>query len=306
MRYGVKRAIEGTTFAQNGVVSRRQLLGMGATRWQIMAELRAGRWRAHGRQSIATHTGELNAGALLWYATFEAGPRSAIDGGSSLEAAGLAGFHFETVRVSVPRGAPAVKRLGLTVRQTRRLRQSDMTTVGLRRVRTEIAAVRAALWAATDRQAATILAMTVQQRLTTAEAIGRALLDVKRHRRRKFIERVILDLLGGVQAIGELDFARLCRQYGLPEPDRQVVRRTSRGNAYLDVYWLAYHLVVEVDGIHHVWAQAVVSDALRQNDVSLASDIVLRLPLLGMRVAEAEFMQQVRHGLVAGGWQQAA
>lgn len=60
---------------QDGVVSRRQLLALGVTRWQIQAELRAARWRAHGRQTVAVHTGNLADRAPYWFATFEAGPR---------------------------------------------------------------------------------------------------------------------------------------------------------------------------------------------------------------------------------------
>lgn len=188
------------------------------------------------------------------------------------------------------------------VRQTRRLQRGDVIGVGVRRVRPEIAAVRAGLWAVTDRQAAALLAMTVQQRLATAEAIGRALLHVKRHKRLKYLQRIVLDLIGGAQAMGELDVAALCRRHGLPEPDRQVMRKTAKGAIFLDVYWHAYRLVVEVDGIHHLRARAVVGDALRQNEVSLNADTVLRVPLLGLRVAEKEFMAQIRQGLVAGGW----
>lgn len=178
--------------------------------------------------------------------------------------------------------------------------------VGLPRVRVPIAAVRGALWATSDRQAATILAMTVQQRLCRAVDIAEALLAVRRHRRKAFLEAVVLDLVDGAQAMGELDFARLCRTYGLPKPDRQVIRKTSNGRAYLDVYWREYRLVVEIDGIHHLKVPAIVSDALRQNDLTLAADRVLRVPLLGLRSTEAQFMDQIRAGLVAGGWRQLA
>lgn len=229
--------------AQDGVISRRQLHRAGVTRWMIEANLRAARWRLHGRQSICLHTGELGAAALRWYAVHEAGPRAAIDGVSALEASGLSGFVADHVRVSVPRGAPAVRRKGLVVRQTRRLRPTDVVPAGVPRVRVEIAAIRAALWAASDRQAATILAMVVQQRLTTATALGESLLAIRRHRRRRLIESVVLDLLDGAQAMGELHFAALCRRHGLPKPDRQVVRRTSGGKAYLDAYWQAYGLI---------------------------------------------------------------
>lgn len=173
-------------------------------------------------------------------------------------------------------------------------------------MKTPIAAIRAALWAASDRQAALILTMTVQQRLATAEQIAQALLDVRRDRRRKFLERVVLDLLGGVESMGELDVARLCHRRGLPVPDRQVVRRTKDKRYYLDVFWTTYRLVLEIDGIHHTWATSVVDDALRQNDLSLQSLTVLRLPLLGLRVAEGVFFAQVEQALRAAGWATAA
>ena len=302
----ITRAVRESAYAQGGVVSRRQLLAAGMTRWQVKAHLNAGRWKAHGRQTIAIHTGELDAAAMRWFGVFEAGPRSAVDGVSALEAAGLTGWSSDSVRVSVPRGAPAVRRKGLMVRQTRRLRTEDVIRAGVPRTRPEIAAVRAALWALSDRQAATVLAMTVQQRLATAEAIGAALLEVRRHKRLKFLHRVILDLIGGSQSMGELDFARMCRRRGLPAPDRQSIRRGPVGRYYLDAHWKAYHLVVEIDGIHHLGATAVVGDALRQNDLTLDADSVLRIPLLGPRVAEAEFMHQVREGLVNGGWRHQA
>ena len=85
-----------------------------------------------------------------------------------------------------------------------------------------------------------------------------------------------------------------------------MVRRGKDGRYYLDVCWDDYDLVVEIDGIHHSWATTVVPDALRQNEVSLGRATVLRLPLLGLRVAADEFFDQVERGLRAGGWGQAA
>ncbi len=298
----ILRSVRDLAHAQSGVIARRQLLDAGMTRWQILAQLNARRWKAHGRQTIAVHTGDLDAASMRWFAVFEAGPRSAIDGDSALVAAGLVGWSSDLVRVSVPRGAPAVRRTGLMVRQTRRLHRDDIVGAGVPRVRPPVAAVRAALWARSDRQAATILAMTVQQHVATAESIGVALLAVKRHRRLKMLRAVILDLMGGSESLGELDFLRLCRRNGLPTPDRQVIRKGSSGSYHLDVYWQVFRLVVEIDGIHHLSAGAVVADAIRHNDITLDADVVLRIPLLGMRVAEHEFMGQIRQGLAAGGW----
>jgi very-short-patch-repair endonuclease len=99
---------------------------------------------------------------------------------------------------------------------------------------------------------------------------------------------------------------RLLRRRGLPRPDRQVLRRDGRRHYYLDLYWDRWKLVVEIDGIQHAWAENAVGEALRQNALSMSGDIVLRLPLLGLRLAPDEFLDQMEAALVARGWTRAA
>jgi very-short-patch-repair endonuclease/uncharacterized protein YjiS (DUF1127 family) len=286
---------------QHGVVSLSQLRDLGVTRAQVRAQVAAGRWRRVHSQVVAVHAGPLPQAAQLWAAVLEAGPSALLDGVAALVAAGLAGFDLDTIRVSVPRGSRTRHAPGVTIRETRRLCPDDRAPGALPRVRPEVAAVRGGLWARSDKQAALIVTMTVQQRLTTPERIGRALLDVRRHRRRELLRTVILDLLDGVRALSEAEFARECRARGLPEPSRQVVRRGKDGRYYLDAYWEAWGVVVEIDGIQHAWAGNVVRDALRQNDITLAHDVVLRLPLLGLRVAADEFFEQIGRALRDGG-----
>ena len=64
------------------------------------------------------------------------------------------------------------------------------------------------------------------------------------------------DIEQGAHALSEIDFARLCRRNGLPEPTRQSVRPDSSGRVrYLDVEWSTRTgrvLVVEVDGALHL------------------------------------------------------
>ncbi|MDC5699302.1 endonuclease domain-containing protein, partial [Intrasporangium calvum] len=119
-------------------------------------------------------------------------------------------------------------------------------------------------------------------------------------KRRAFVRGVLRDLALGVQSLGELDFAQLCRARGLPEPIRQQVREDSTGRAYLDVRW-ACGLVVEIDGVHHYKGLAPVDDQLRQNRVALTTDTVLRIPNIGLRLHEDEFMDQVAAGLALRG-----
>jgi very-short-patch-repair endonuclease len=286
---------------QAGVVSRLQLYALGVTRGRVRANVRARRWRRIGTQSISLTTGPLSRPAQEWAAVFEAGPRAFLDGASALIASGLRHFTEPTIRVSVPRGARVRRSPGLDIRQTRRWRPDDVTAAGVPRARPAVAAVRAALWARSDKQAALLLTMAVQQGLVEAEALGRELLSIRRDRRRVLLHAVVLDLLDGVRSLGEAEFARMCRRRGLPKPSRQVLRAGRNGRYYLDVLWDDWAVVVEIDGLQHAWAQNAVSDALRQNDVTLANARVLRLPLLGLRVAADEFFAQIEAALRAAG-----
>jgi hypothetical protein len=299
-----RRALRGAielAAAQEGVISRPQLYALGVSRGQVRAQLRAQRWCRRRSQSISVTTGPLTEEASRWVAVFEAGPRAYLDGASSLIAAGLTNFTLDRHRVSVPRGARVRRAPGIDIRQTRRWSAEDIVGGGLPRARVDVAAVRAALWATSDKQAALLLTMVVQQGLTSAERIGREMLRVRRDRRRAFIHQVLLDLIGGVRSLGELEFARLCREHGLPEPTRQAVRRDRNGRCYLDALWERWGVAVEIDGIHHTWAQQVVGDALRHNALTLQHVVVLRLPLLGLRVAPDEFLEQIGRALVERG-----
>lgn len=298
-----RRHAETVAREQAGILSRRQLYAMGVTRAEIRANVRADRWRRLGRQSICVHRGPLSQEARHWAAVHEAGPRAYLDAGSALIAAGLTGFAVLAIRVSVPRGARVWRVRGLDIRQTRRWTPDDLADTRLRRSRAEVAAVRQALWSRTDREAALVLTMTVQQGLATAQGIGGALLAVRRDRRRGFVQGVVLDLLGGVRSLGELDVLRECRCREVPEPSRQVLRRGRNGTYYLDLCWEDWNVVVEVDGIQHSWVSQIVGDAIRQNDITLQGARVLRLPLLGLRVAPDDFFDQIEQALRQAGWE---
>jgi very-short-patch-repair endonuclease len=284
------------------VISRRQLYGLGVTRWQVRAQVRAGRWQRLGDQSVCVHTGPLSQGARHWAAVFQGGPRAQLDGASALIESGLARFEVDRVRVSVPRGAKVRRNRTCDIRQTRRWSAADLVPSGVPRTRPEVAAVRAGLWARSDRQAALVVTMAVQQGITTAEDIGRQLIRIRRDRRRLLLHALVNDLLDGARSLGELEIGDELARRGLPRPDRQVLRKDRRGRYFLDLYWPRWKLVVEVDGIHHTWAESVVGDALRQNALVLEGDTVLRLPLLGLRLEPDDFMDQIEQALRAAGW----
>ena len=291
---------------QGGVVSRRQIFALGISRGEVRAQLAARRWQRIGDQSLCVYTGPLTDTAQHWAAVFQGGPRAHLDGASALIAAGLARYEVARIRVSVPRGARVRRHRNFDIRQTRRWSNEWTANHGIPRTRPDMAAVRAALWAASDRQATLVLTMAVQQGLTTAEEIADAALTIRRDRRRSLVHAVVLDLLGGVRSLGELDVARECRRRGLPEPARQSIRRAGTNRYYLDLEWPQWGVVVEIDGIQHAWAENVVGDALRHNAVSIAGDLVLRLPLLGLRARPDQFFAQIETALTARGWRRNA
>jgi hypothetical protein len=292
--------------AQGQVVSRRQLYALGFTRWEVTSQVRAGRWQRVTDQVICLYTGPLDNDALHWAAVLQGGPRAHLDGVSALVVSGLKRFDADRIRVSVPRGARVRRTRTFDIRQTRRWSPDDVVVTGVPRTRPDVAAVRAALWARSDRQAALILTVAVQQGLTTPELLATSALTVGRDRRRKLVQAVVLDLLQGARSLGEIDFGRECRHRGLPAPSRQVLRKDGPSRCYLDACWEEWSVVVEVDGIHHAWAQNVVADSLRHNTVAMSRSVVLRLPLLGLRTQPDAFFDQIRQALVDAGWRQVA
>jgi len=238
--------------------------------------------------------------ALLWQAVWESGSGAVLDGAAALVACGLTGFRPEVIDVALPSRSRGHALSGVRLRRRREL--GPCLDVGVPRTRPEAATVRAAQWAKSDRQAALVICLVVQQRLVRPERLLAQWLAQTRSPRRAFLHAVIRDVCDGVHSLGELDFARLCRARGLPEPSRQEVRVQRDGRAYLDVAWDDLGLVVEVDGGHHGLALNPVDDALRQNEVVLSASRVLRIPVIGLRLDADAFMDQVvrAHHLLSG------
>jgi very-short-patch-repair endonuclease len=210
---------------------------------------------------------------------------------SALVAAGLTGFELDRVDVSLPHANRHHCLDG--VRVVRRRKMPRTVAAGIPRVHPASAVLHAAEWAVSDRQAALLLCLVVQQRLVRPADLVVAWGQVGRSRRRVLIGAIVADLCDGVHSLGELDFAAHCRARGLPVPSRQVVRTTPQGRIYLDVGWEDIRLVVEIDGGHHAAALNPVDDALRQNELVLTGERVLRIPVIGLRVSPDLFMAQV-------------
>jgi very-short-patch-repair endonuclease len=203
------------------------------------------------------------------------------------------------VHVSVPYGCRISDISGIDLHHVRR-QEGEVMGAGIPRTRPAVAAVRAAHWASSERQAMLALVMPVQQRLVTGPRLVAATEVVTGRGPRALIRRLAMDIADGAHSLGELDFAEMCRRRRLPAPSRQVIRHGPRGRVYLDVRWDDVGLVVEIDGSQHLQGLNVTDDNLRQNAITLQGDMVLRIDLVGLRIYEEAFLDQVEEGLRVG------
>ena len=165
--------------------------GSGYDHAAIGREVDNDRWTRLGTHTVALHTGAVGAAALRWRAVWEVAEDVAlVDGVSALQAVGLTGYTEDVVHVSVPRGAQCPQVDGVRIHRVTR-RADEAAGTGLPRTRVEVAALRGAAWARSDRQAALILCMVVQQRLTTGKRLLAALPLVRNRGRRPFVRQVL-------------------------------------------------------------------------------------------------------------------
>ncbi|MGC1208992.1 MAG: hypothetical protein WA880_13640 [Ornithinimicrobium sp.] len=274
-----------------GLATRGMLHAEGLTVSFVRAQERAGRWTRLGRHTLGISCAVPDVEGSRWLAVWESGPRAFLDGVSALQAAGLTGWAEKAIHVTVVAGNRVHPRPG--VRIHRLDPAGGVIRAGIPRSVPEVAAIRAAQWAASDRAAATLLAMTMQQGLAHPQRLSDRWATVRRSPRRALLDKVILDVCRGAQSLGELDFAVLCRKRGLPEPTRQVLRTGRRGRIYLDVAWEDLGVHVEIDGAQHTQGLNSVDDAVRQNDLAAKGTVNLRIPVLGLRLTPDVFLDQV-------------
>lgn len=292
--YGADRRLIAADLASecDGVVHRLTLARHGIDRFGVRNEVAAGRWFKAGRHTVAVGSPELSAVALRWRAVWESGSGARLDGASALCAGGLKGFSPASIDVSLAARNRHHQVEGVRLHVLRS--PAPVVGSGIPRVAVETATIHAAQWAVSDRQAALLVCLPLQQRLTSPARLDLAWRGVDRSTRRPFLSTVIQDVTNGAHSLGELDFAGMARRFGLPEPSRQAVRRGPGGRVYLDVAWDDVGLVVEIDGGHHALALNSVDDALRQNERVVTGENMIRIPVLGLRLTPAEFMTQVR------------
>lgn len=280
---------------------------LGITYAEYRAEVSAGRWHRVGRRAVSV-VGPLPTSdeALWWRALWDVGGDACLDGASALIAWGLTRWSEAKVHVSVPANARYHRTDGVQVHvlRDRGTVVDKSKAVGGRPPRTlpEVAALRAAIVGRTDREAATVLAVGVQQKIVAPARLLSAWEQVGRCPRAQLLSRIVPLVASGAQALSEIDFAQLGRARGWPEPDRQVVVTTDQGRIFLDVRFTAYDTICEVNGVQHYEGAAIVVDAVRRNSHVLEGKTALDIPAVGLVLDPEPLLDQVEQALRKGGW----
>lgn len=285
-----------------GLAATRRQLTKVVPRWFLRNELRRERWQAPGKQVIVLHNGPLSPALLRWVAVLETGRAAVLDGVTALQEAGVKGLTDSDVHVSVPKGATPRKPQGATVHETRRFVEEDVIRTGIPRMKPAAAAVHAALWARSDRQAQLFVTMTVQQGLATVAQLQEVVDRIKRHPRRQLLRRLLVDLAGGVQSLNELDVAGALRRRGLPEPVRQSLKKRPSGAVYLDNEFPEYRLALEVDGEGHDEPWQRHRDVVRDLELLAEGSHTIRIPVVAWRLDEEAVLDALEGVFRSRGW----
>jgi len=274
--------------AQSGVLARRQLTALGMSWNAVDRQIRSGRWAERTPRVVSVFTGPLAEEQRRWVGVLHAGPRSMLGGLTAGARGGLVGWSRPDVTVLVDDELSFEEVPGVRFFRSRRpfevLRDPRP---GIPCCRLEHALL---LWSAYDaplRPAYGVLAASVQQRLTTAARLGRAIDQLKPLRRAKAFRGLVKDIEGGVHSGAERDVGRLCRDFAIPLPVRQVPRFDSEGKRrWTDCEWVRRDgtvVVLEVNGSFHIEVLQWTADLRRLRRLTRPGRIVIQCSAYELR-----------------------
>jgi hypothetical protein len=276
-----------------------QLFGRGYVR----AQLAARRWHRPVRGVIVLHNGPLTESQRRWVALLAAAPDSALGGLTALTVDGFDGFAVGRPQVVQPMGARRPTYRDVVPHWSIYLGDADVHPLRRpRRTRPARSLLDEASWTTIERRARALVLAGVQQRIVRPRDLRESLTRRGACRHRGLIVESILDAVGGIQSLPELDFEMIRRRFGLPEPERQAVRRRRDGKCYLDVDWPDFDTACEIHGVPHIRVLQWESDLERANEISIAGPRSLVFSSYAVRHQQPRVGDQLVRMLRRGGW----
>jgi hypothetical protein len=267
--------------AQDGVVSRRQLLVVDVTDSDIERKLRRREWARVHPGVYVEHTGPLTWVQRAWAAVLFYAP-AALAGPSALRAASVRD-HGQTdtgpIRVCVDAARTVRSRPGIMVERLRDWESKVQQQLSPPRLRIEQALVSAAAAKTREDAAVAQLADAVQQGRTTAGRLTAALDLSPRLKHRRLLLQILRDVDAGAYSVLERHYlVRVERPHGLPTAKRQRRVRRGKSAAFRDVDYIDVATIVELDGrLGHEEAADRWADLDRDLSAMVAGELTLRV-----------------------------
>lgn len=289
---------------QDGLVTRRQLMGSGLSSGQAHRGIRNRRWQPVGRGVYATTTGRLDEWARLRAALLQTGPESAAGHRTALWLAGVLLEAPSVITIVVPHHRRLTASAGVRLHRRRDFDELVHPAGDLRRVRLEAAVLDVADSCPRADPVLTLLFRATQGRFTTAGRLRQELTRRHRHRWRRLLLEVLDDVEDGAQSNLERRYRRDVElAHGLPRGTRNRTEHSEDGNRYRDVRYLRWRLVVELDGKQAHPQDARHLDDARDNRVVVdLAHLVLRYGWHAVAINPCEVARQVAVVLRRNGW----
>ena len=282
---------------QAGLLSHRQLRELGVSRGEIRNHLRVGRWAVRSGEVVSTTTGPLSREQALWLGVLHAGPTSMVGGLSAAGCRGLERWSRAEVTILVSNPMSFDRLPGYRFFRTRRPFEVLLGAGELPVCRLEPAVLMFAAHEPHVRTALGAVTATVQQRLTTTDALTGWLDLLTPLRRARDIRALLGDVADGAQSLAEVDFRKACRKYGVRAPSSQRVRLDRKGRKrYTDCVWRlddGREVVLEIDGAFHDDVLQATADRSRNRRLSSARRIVVQCTAWEVRHEPWEVIQDL-------------
>ncbi|HVK30542.1 MAG TPA: type IV toxin-antitoxin system AbiEi family antitoxin domain-containing protein [Nocardioides sp.] len=265
---------------QGGLITRAQLLELGFADHDIARMVRR-RELARVHPSVyVDHTGPLSWHQRSWAAVLACWP-AGLRGASALRSADArlrsAADDRHPIEVVVDwRRTLTVP--GVDIRRSRRFPDGVVWSTFPPRQRAEEYVLDLAAAADTDVDAVSVLSDAVGSRRVSPGTLRTALAGRRRMARRAFLGSVIDDVTSGTCSALEHGYLHhVERAHALPAAERQV-HESAKGSLYRDVVYVAFGLIVELDGrLHHSGIRNRDRDLERDLDAAVAGRQTVRL-----------------------------
>ena len=270
----------------------------------LRRQLRSGRWLRYGRV-VVRHNGPLTVEQGLWTSVLRSPQGVVVSGVTAALRRGLRYPLPARPELLVPAGGPLPDLPDVDVSRTRLLDGRDVhPTAQPPQLRLPRALVEAGSKQARPDDVRALLCAGVQQRLVRASDLREVVERLGPVRHRALLLRTLDDVEAGALSVREVQFLRVVRRGGLPAPDLQVVRSRRGGRHYLDAHWKRYRLRAEIDGLGHLLVSTWSADVDRDNELQLGGpqECCLRIPGFWLDERPSHVVDQVRRGLLRGGW----